>query len=199
MLNANQIWRNRRSGIISSTLPALLFTLIVFSQAGLTRAQTTSDNPPSAPPAKPTRTYPEKAPEDPFKARIIPRNSKVYIAPMLSEDATKPQAQGFETYLAAALRKKDVPLLIVADESMADFIIEGTADQKGAGWAKKVFMGDFRKSTSSSMTLTNLKTGIVAYADSSDRSSANRGLRSSAEKLAKYLKRKIEDDEKKQH
>jgi hypothetical protein len=38
---------------------------------------------------------------------------------------------------------------------------------------------------------------VVAYADSSDRSSANRGLRSSAEKLAKYLKKKIDDDEKK--
>ncbi len=47
------------------------------------------------------------------------------------------------------------------------------------------------------MTVTNLRTGVVAYADSSDRSSANRGLRSSAEKLAKYLKRKIDNDEKK--
>ena len=116
---------------------------------------------------------------------------------MISEDATKPQAQGFESYLAAALRKKDVPLIIVADRTQADFIIEGTADQKGAGWAKKIILGDFRKSTSASMTVTNLRTGVVAYADSSDRSSANRGLRSSAEKLAKYLKRKIEDDEKK--
>ena len=89
-----------------------------------------------------------------------------------------------------------MPLLIVADRSQADFIIEGTADQKGAGWAKKLILRDFRKSTSASMTVTNLRTGVVAYADSSDRSSANRGLRSSAEKLAKYLKRKIEDDEK---
>jgi predicted Zn-dependent protease len=116
---------------------------------------------------------------------------------MLSEDPNKPQAQGFESYLAAALRKKDVPLLIVADATQADFTIEGTADQKGAGWAKKIILADFRKSTSASMTVTNLRTGVVAYADSSDRSSANRGLRSSAEKLAKYLKKKIEDDEKK--
>lgn len=142
-------------------------------------------------------TYPEKPPDDPFKARLIPRNSKVYIAPSISEDATKPQAQGFETYLAAALRKKDVPLIIVADIAQADFAIADTADQKGAGWAKKLILGDFRKSTSSSMTVTNLRTGVVAYADSSDRASANRGLRSSAEKLAKYLKKKIEDDEKK--
>jgi len=148
-------------------------------------------------PDQTSQTYPEKPPDDPFKARLIPRNSKIYIATIRSEDLNKPQAQGFESYLAAALRKKDVPLLIVADRSQADFIIEGTAEQKGAGWAKKIILADFRKSTSASMTVTNLRTGVVAYADSSDRASANRGLRSSAEKLAKYLKRKIENDEKK--
>ena len=35
----------------------------------------------------------------------IPRNSKVYIAPM----------DGFETYLAAAMRKKEVPVTMVTD------------------------------------------------------------------------------------
>jgi hypothetical protein len=147
-------------------------------------------------PAQPS-IYPEKPPADPFLARLIPRNSKVYIAPIRPEDPNKPQAEGFESYLAAALRKKNVPLLIVADRSQADFIIEGTADQKGPGWAKKLILADFRKSTSASITVTNLRTGVVAYADSSDRSSANRGLRSSAEKLAKYLKKKMDDDEKK--
>jgi hypothetical protein len=173
----------------------LLVSLLAVSSAKAQTADTAPKEP--SPDRVSPRTFPEKAPDDPFKARLIPRNSKVYIAPMLSEDASKPQAQGFETYLAAALRKKDVPLLIVADLSQADFIIEGTADKKGAGWAKKIFLGDFRKSTSASMTVTNLRTGVVAYADSSDKSSANRGLRSSAEKLAKYLKRKIGDDEKK--
>jgi hypothetical protein len=172
----------------------LFVSLLGFSAA---QAQTSDSATTDRTTEKASRTYPEKAPDDPFRARLIPRNSKIYIAPMLSEDPSKPQAQGFESYLAAALRKKEVPLLIVADQSQADFIIEGTADRKGGGWAKKVFLGDFRKSTSASMTVTNLRTGVVAYADSSDRSSANRGLRSSAEKLAKYLKKKIEDDEKK--
>jgi hypothetical protein len=172
--------------------PVVVAILLTMST---TFAQTTSavqspDNPAS-------QTYPEKPPGDPFKARLIPRNSKIYIAPIKSEDPNKPQAQGFESYLAAALRKKDVPLIIVADRSQADFIIEGSADQKGAGTAKKILLGDFRKSTSASITVTNLRTGVVAYADSSDRASANRGLRSSAEKLAKYLKKKIEDDEQK--
>lgn len=133
---------------------------------------------------------------NPFEAQLIPRNSRVYIAPMKSEDSTKP-VEGFENYLAAALRKKNVPLIMVTDRSQADFEIVGTADKKGAGWAKKVFLGDFRGSASASMSVVNLKTGVVAYADASHRSSANKGLRSSAEKLAKYLKKKIEDDEKK--
>jgi hypothetical protein len=133
---------------------------------------------------------------DPFLAMRIPLNSKIYIAPFKSEDASKP-VEGFETYMAAALRKKGVPIIMVADRSQADFEIAGSADKKGAGFAKKWLMGDFRRSTSASLTVTNLRTGVIAYADASDRASANRGLRSSAEKLAKYLKRKMMDDEKK--
>ena len=136
------------------------------------------------------------APNDPFMAQLIPRNSKVYIAPFKSESKDKP-VEGFESYIAAALRKKEVPLIIVANPDQADFKIEGTADKKGAGAAKKILLGDWRSTTSAAITVTNMKTGVVAYADSSHRESANKGLRSSAEKLAKYLKKKIEDDEKK--
>ena len=99
--------------------------------------------------------------------------------------------------MAAALRKKGVPIIMVAERSQADFEIAGSADKKGAGWAKKWLAGDFRGTSSASFTVTNLRTGVVAYADASHRSSANKGMRSSAEKLAKFLKRKMVDDEKK--
>lgn len=135
-----------------------------------------------------------KAPADPFQAQLIPRNSKVYIGKFYAE-GEKPT--GFETYLAAALRKKNVPLIMITDRDQADFEISGSADKKGAGLAKKILLGDFRSTTSASIQVVNVKTGVVAFADSSHKYSANRGLRSSAEKLAKYLKRKIEDDEKK--
>lgn len=171
-------------------------TLLLLVFAGSTTKAQTANASINVQTSAQTTSYPEKPPADPFQARLISRNSRVYIAPIRPEDPNQPQAEGFESYLAAALRKKSVPLVIVADRSQADFIIEGTADQKGPGWAKKLILQDFRKSTSASITVTNLKTGVVAYADSSDRSSANRGLRSSAEKLAKYLKKKIEDDEK---
>ena|SRR5260370_9480532 len=116
----------------------------------------------------------------------IPRNSKVYIAPM----------DGFETYLAAAFRNKGVPLTIVTEPDAADFAISGTHDKKNAGWAKTIFLGDARSSASASIQVVNVRTRVVVYADSSHRGSANRGERSTAEKLAKYLKKKIEDDEK---
>jgi hypothetical protein len=57
-----------------------------------------------------------------------------------------------------------------------------------------LFGGDWRKTTDVAMTVTNISTGVVVYADASHRASANKGLRSSAEKLAKYLKKKIEKE-----
>lgn len=78
-------------------------------------------------------SYPDKPPNDPFQAQLIPRNSKIYIAPMKPENPAKPTAEGFESYMAAALRKKSVPLVMVADRTQADFIIEGSADKRGAG------------------------------------------------------------------
>jgi hypothetical protein len=129
-----------------------------------------------------------------FQAQLIPRNSKVFIEPFTAEGD---KSTGFENYLAAALRKKNVPLIIVSDLNEADFVISGSADKKGAGLAKKVLLGDFRSTTSASLQVINLKTKVVAFADSSHKYSANRGMRSSAEKLAKYLKKKMDDDEKK--
>ena len=34
--------------------------------------------------------YPEKPPDDPFKARLIPKNSKIYIAPIMPEEPEQP-------------------------------------------------------------------------------------------------------------
>ncbi len=131
---------------------------------------------------------------DKFEAERIPRNSKVFIGNFYQEGDN--DNRGFASYLAAALRKKEVPLLIVTVRDEADFEISGTSERKKAGWAKTIF-GSGMDSASASITVTNLRTSVVAYADSSHRNDAVRGQRSTAEKLAKYLKKKIEDDEKK--
>jgi len=131
---------------------------------------------------------------DSFSAQVIPRDSRIYIAAIASSNP-KRELDQFENYLAAAIRKKKVPVVMVTDRSQADFEIVGTAERREAGWEKKIF-GEYRDDIVASISVINIKTGVVAYADSSYRVNANRGPRSSAEKLAKYLKKKIEDDEK---
>jgi len=123
--------------------------------------------------------------DDPADLRI-PRNSKVYIAP----------AGGFEQYLAAALRKKSVPLLIMVDREAADFEITATHEKEDASFARTYVWGLLHGSASASIQIVNLKTNVVVFADSSERLVALRGERSTAEKLAKYLKRRMEKDEK---
>lgn len=125
-------------------------------------------------------------PTDPTDIRI-PSNSKVYIVP----------ADGFEHYLAAAFRKKSIPLLIVTDRDAADFEITTSHDKKDASWARTIVWGILQGSASASIQVVNLKTKVVVFADSSHRTIAARGERSTAEKLAKMLKRRMEKDEKK--
>jgi hypothetical protein len=117
--------------------------------------------------------------------RIVP-DSTVYIDEM----------GGFEHYLAAALRKKTVPLIVVADPMKADYIIFGESETRKAGWAKMIFFGDLRSGESAGITMVDRRTKAVVFSDSSNRYSAIRGKRSTAEKLAKYLDRKITRDQK---
>jgi len=168
----------------------LLAALVLLTLSAASAAQTPTATP-SPSPAAAAATI---SAADKFDAERIPRNSKVFIGNFYTEGDN--DNRGFQSYLAAALRKKEVPLLIVTNRDEADFEISGTSERKKAGWAKTIF-GSGMDSASASITVTNLHTGVVAYADSSHRNDAARGQRSTAEKLAKYLKKKIEDDEKK--
>jgi hypothetical protein len=118
---------------------------------------------------------------------LITRDSTVFVDEM----------DGFEHYLMAAMRKKSVGLIVVADPMQADYIIFGNSDTKRAGWAKMFFLGSGRSGEMASISMVNRRTKVVVFADSSHRYNANRGKRSTAEKLAKYLGKKIKQDEKK--
>ena len=86
--------------------------------------------------------------------KIVP-GSKVYIDKM----------GGFENYLAAAFAKKKVQLLVVADEEQASYdCIAGTSEDKKAGWAKIVFMGNIHSDNAASVTMTNKKTSAMVLA-----------------------------------
>ncbi|MEK6282996.1 MAG: hypothetical protein AABN95_21775 [Acidobacteriota bacterium] len=117
----------------------------------------------------------------------IPAGSRVYVADIDG-------LPGFENNLVAALQKKRVNLLVVADRSQADFEINGFAQSQKAGWAKIIFSSGLPESEAS-IQLVNLKTGVVAYAVASYKVDSLNGNKSTAEHLAKNLRQKMERDE----
>lgn len=117
----------------------------------------------------------------------IPAGSKVYVNDIRGMG-------GFENYLAAALKKKKVALLLVTDKSQADFEITGYAEHQKAGWAKIIF-GSGRPESEASIQVVNLRTSVVAYAVASYKIDAWNGKKSTAEHLAKNLRQKMERDD----
>jgi hypothetical protein len=79
---------------------------------------------PSTPatPALPTSAA-SPAPAGASVSTRIVSGATVFIEPM----------DGFENYLAAALQKKNVPLVPVASESQATYVIKGTSEEKKPG------------------------------------------------------------------
>lgn len=116
-------------------------------------------------------------------AASLPPGAKVFIAPM--ED-------GFNEYLKAALQKKKVPLTIVEDKTQAQFEISGHSESQAASTAKKVIRLNFHSSEQASIQVTNLKSAIVVFAYSVNKSSSAHGKQSTAEACAVHMKDKIE-------
>jgi hypothetical protein len=112
----------------------------------------------------------------------IPANAKIFLAPM----------GGFENDLKAAIEKKKVPVVLVADKEQADYEITGTSETEKAGAAKKVIMLDWHSNEQASITVTERKSGEVVFAYSVNKKSSAHGKRSTAEACAKHLKDEIE-------
>ena len=112
----------------------------------------------------------------------IAAGSKVYIEPM----------NGFETYMAAAIQKKKVPLIVVSDESAADYVMTGNAEHQKAGWAKVVFTGNIHSDEQASVSMVSTKTKELVFAYAVNKKNTLHGEQTSAEACAKHLKEKIE-------
>jgi len=115
----------------------------------------------------------------------------VYIEPM----------SGYETYLAAAMVKQHVPLVVVTDKDKADYIIRSTVTQtdssqpavvvnNGAGHGYGYPLPPL---ANSSVAVIDARSSNVVFAYSADRG----GLKGTAETCAKHLKEFIEKKPKK--
>jgi len=110
--------------------------------------------------------------------RVVPAGSKVFV------EAT----DGFDTYLGAALHKKHVPLVIVADKEKAEYALEGVSDHVKAGSAKTVFLGQIHSDEQAGIRLVNRKTGEVVFAYAVNKKNSLHGRQTAAEACAKHLK-----------
>jgi hypothetical protein len=115
--------------------------------------------------------------------KAIERSSRIYIAPIEG---------GFDTFLAAAIIKKQVPVVVVTDRAKADYEITGIANTERAGWAKMLFMGVDNSNDLASIKVVELKTSEVVYGYAVKKGNSYRGKQSAAEACAKHLKEKIE-------
>jgi hypothetical protein len=113
----------------------------------------------------------------------IPAGARVFIGPI---------ENGYDIYLAAAMHKKEVPIVIVTDRGKADFELSGVSESEKAGWAKIVFWGNTSSNEQASVKMVNLKSGTVVWGYNVNKGSSARGKQSSAEACAKHLKEKIE-------
>ena len=113
----------------------------------------------------------------------IPTGSKVFIGAIEG---------GYDIYLAAAMHKKEVPIVMVTDRDKADFEMSGVSESEKAGWAKIVFWGNTSSKEQASVKLVDLKTGTVVWGYNVNKGSSARGKQSSAEACAKHLKERIE-------
>jgi hypothetical protein len=162
----------------------LLVCALVIANSPNLLSQTTQQNAAAQPVAAvqpPAATPTAAVSTGPISTKIV-QGSRVYITPM----------EGFENYLAAALGKKKVPLVPVADKEHADYVITGTSLDKKAGWAKIVFMGNIHSDNAASVTMTDVKTGAIVYAYAVDKKSTMHGQQTTAEACAKHLKSHIE-------
>ncbi len=138
-------------------------------------------------PAAPGTTAAAATPADPaasvdLASMRINAGSTVFIEPM----------DGFENYMAAAMRKKDVPLMPIADESKANYIIKGTSEEKKAGWAKMAFAGQIHSDDAASVQMIDRRTGAIVFAYAVNKKNTLHGQQTTAEACAKHLKEQIE-------
>jgi len=169
------------------SLSLLLVSLALFAIA----ASAQSTQPPSTPAttteqvAIESRTVLDKMPPAELSKEKIPNGSRVYIAPL----------NGYESFLVAAVVKKETPIVVVNSREKADYEITGVSETVQAGWAKMLFMGSQQSNEQASIVMTNLKSGVAVWGYNVNKTNSYKGKQSSSEACAKHLRARIEGRE----
>jgi hypothetical protein len=125
-----------------------------------------------------------------------PQNQKQTAPPSQNQQQTTNQQSNSQTPPAAPIpTKKKVQLVVVANKDMADYVIGGTAEDKKAGWAKIIFLGDIHSDATASVTMVDQKSSAVLFAYAVNKKNTWHGDQTTAEACAKHLQAHIEGRE----
>jgi len=167
-------------------IPYLLLLLTVLTSGAF--AQTTPSPTPQALSGESTAKSAlvvDKAPPAELGKERIPAGAKVYIGPL----------NGYESFLVAAIIKKETPVVVVNSPEKADYTISGVSESVQSGWAKMLFTGSQQSNEQASIVMTNLKTGVAVWGYNVNKTNSYKGKQSSSEACAKHLKARIEGKE----
>lgn len=111
----------------------------------------------------------------------------------------RPTEDGFQTYLAAAILKKKVPVAVTAKEEGATYILEATAIETkkvstGAKWANCLFAYCAGNDDKGSTSVQLLKGDEIAWSYSVNKGRGQKNKQSLAEAIAKHLKSDFFDE-----
>jgi len=162
----------------------LLLTILAASAFAQTTPSSTAAAPSTQSATKPAPVL-DKAPPAALSKEKIPAGAKVYIAPL----------NGYESFLVAAIVKKETPVVVVNSPEKADYQITGVSESVQAGWAKMLFLGSQQSNEQASIVMTNLKTGVAVWGYNVNKTNSYKGKQSSSEACAKHLKARIEGRE----
>jgi hypothetical protein len=113
---------------------------------------------------------------------VMPGVPTVYIGPM----------NGFEIYLAAALKKKHVNLVQVGDPDKAQYIISGNSDETKPEWARWLMTGNSHTDDAATIQMMDRKSTTVIFAYAVNKKYTLHGQQTAAEACAKHLEATME-------
>lgn len=163
----------------------LLFVVgtLVLAQEAQNPTQAPQNEPATTTQSQPVASQDKTASNASEASLVIPKDAKVFVASM---------PNGFDEFMKKAIASKKVPITLVDKKDDAEFELTGYSESQKASTAKKLIMGSWHSRESASIKVTNLKSGVVAFAYSYNTDNSTHGKKSSAESCAKHLKEKVE-------
>ena len=120
------------------------------------------------------------------RGQAVPQGSKVFIAPMQG---------GLDGFIAPEIIKKKIPLIVVTDESQADYVLSGASLKADDRWYNTVFGG--KDKNEGNVRLLDVKSKQMVWAgEAGDRSLwaggwKRGGERKVADRIVEQMKKQL--------